>query len=302
MKNLKRKNQKRTVKLTSHERSSLKRKIIFEKLTPRGLVRAYILLKADQNQIKPLSNSAIAKDLLCSKQTVINVKKNFSRLGIKCIEYEQLEKKRKIKEDFHKHVCALASGSPPEGFKRWTLNLIVIHIEKLTGRKVSMYLITSIMKKENISLSNKKRNPRKSIHADIVKLTPEEKEWLKNKITSGKLAERNLKRAYILLKTDRNQNNPLDDISIARDLSCNLLTITNTKEKYAILGIQCIENKKPIKKYDDEFRVKLVELASRSPPEGYKRWTAKLLHKHILTLTGGRTCSISQIRLMLKKH
>lgn len=51
-----------------------------------------------------------------------------------------------------------------------------------------------------------------------ITLTQEEREFLINKTSSGDWSARKIKRAQVLLKTDKNQKKPLEDSEVAQEL------------------------------------------------------------------------------------
>lgn len=96
-----------------------------------------------------------------------------------------------LDSDLCTRIIAIVSSSPPEEHKRWTLSLIVDHIFLQTGTRCTIHSINSTLKSTNIKnlISEKPQ----------VKLTSQERQVLKDKLSSGNLTIHQLRDAQILL-------------------------------------------------------------------------------------------------------
>ena len=142
----------------------------------------------------------------------------------------------------------------------------------------------------------------------IVKLTKTERSQLKELISSGGASARQIRRAYILLKSDSSVGGPkwkYQAICEAYDIS--QLTVYNVRKKYIEGGLEgAILRKKPDRVYerrlDDEGEAHLIALACSEPPYGYKRWSLRLLKDRIIRLEIVENISHETIRQTLKKQ
>ena len=141
----------------------------------------------------------------------------------------------------------------------------------------------------------------------IVKLTETERTQLKELISSGEASARQIRRAYILLKSDSSEGGPkwkYQTICEAYDVS--QLTVYNVRKKYIESGLKgAILRKKPDRVYerrlDGEGEAHLIALACGEPPDGYERWSLRLLKDRIIRLEIVENISHETIRQTLKK-
>lgn len=116
------------VTLTEAERRDLQSMVSTGKSAARKLVRARILLLADQAEGGPAKMDAEIVDALgCGRATVERVRQDFVEEGLE----ETLNPKptartyvRRLDGKAEAHLVALACGAAPEGRARWTLRLL----------------------------------------------------------------------------------------------------------------------------------------------------------------------------------
>ena len=141
----------------------------------------------------------------------------------------------------------------------------------------------------------------------IVKLTETERSQLKEMITSGEASARQIRRAYILLKSDCSDEGPnwnYQAICDAYDVSS--LTVYNIRKNYVEGGLKrAILRKKPDREYkhrlDGEGEAHLIALACSEPPDGYESWSLRLLQDRMIRLEIVENISHETIRQTLKK-
>ena len=141
----------------------------------------------------------------------------------------------------------------------------------------------------------------------IVKLTPAERSQLKELISSGEASARQIRRAYILLKSDCSKEGPnwsYQAICEAYDVSS--LTVYNVRKNYVEDGLKrAIFRKKPDRVYerrlDGKGEARLVALACSAPPDGYESWSLRLLQDRLIRLEVVESISHETIRQTLKK-
>ncbi len=138
------------VTLTAEEREELRRLISRGKAAARKLMRARILLLADQSEGGPAkSDPEIAAAVVCGRATVERVRRQFVKEGL---EHTLTRKptlrtyENKIDGRTEAHLIAITCGAPPEGRARWTLRLLADrlvalgHVDSVSHETVRMTL------------------------------------------------------------------------------------------------------------------------------------------------------------------
>ena len=141
----------------------------------------------------------------------------------------------------------------------------------------------------------------------VVRLSDPERLQLKQLISSGKAPARKMRRAQILLKSERNGDGPswtYEQICEAFDVSA--VTVANTRKDYLAGGLEtALNRKKPDRAYerclDGEGEAHLIALACSEPPDGYDRWTLRLLQAKCVTLGYADHLSHETVSTTLKK-
>jgi transposase len=136
-----------------------------------------------------------------------------------------------------------------------------------------------------------------------VRLIKQERALLIEKTSSGRWPARKIKRAQVLLKADKNQDNPQQDWEIAEDLYCHRTMVTKLRERFAKEGLNCLDDKPRTgrrRKFDGDVEAHVIAIACSAPPEGHERWTLRLIANRIVALTEGG-CSHTSVGTILKK-
>ena len=123
----------------------------------------------------------------------------------------------------------------------------------------------------------------------IVELDADERARLSALISKGKAPAKAILKARILLKADRAEGGEgwLDD-RIVKALDTNLTMVSRTREKFVTEGLDAVLLRKkretpPVPAiFDGERQAKLTALACSAPPEGFARWTIRLLAEHVV--------------------
>ena len=160
------------VTLTESERQGLEKLVSSGKSAAKKLVRARVLLLANQAEGGPAKADAeIVEALGCGRTTVERVRKRFVEEGLeialqpapaKCVYQRRLDGKAEA------HLVALACGTPPEGRARWTLRLFADRLVALEFvESVSHETVRRTLKKTNLNRGSRKagacpRGPRPS--------------------------------------------------------------------------------------------------------------------------------------------
>ncbi len=137
-----------------------------------------------------------------------------------------------------------------------------------------------------------------------IRLREEERALLIQKTKSGNWSPREIKRARILLKSDKNNPDAKEDWEIAKELDCNQWTVTNLRKRFIQVGIQVIHDKPRIgrpKIIDGDVEAHVIAITCSEAPEGRERWTLRLIADKVVTLTNLESCSYGSVRNVLKK-
>ena len=141
----------------------------------------------------------------------------------------------------------------------------------------------------------------------FVTLTSEERSYLEKLVSSGSAPARKLRRARILLKSDCSEEGPNWTYkAICNAFDVNSLTVTNIRKAFAEGGLdKALNRKKPDREYehrlDGNAEAHLIALACSAAPEGYERWSLRLLQERFVRLEIVESVSHETIRSTLKK-
>lgn len=141
------------VKLTLEERTALLKLIGVGKTVANKLMRARVLLSADENdgKIKPKTDEEIATEMHICTKTVARIRQRFVEEGMEPALSRRPHanpKGRKIDGEREAHLVALCCSTPPEGRSRWTLKLLankLIELEIVDN--VSPVTVSRVLKK-----------------------------------------------------------------------------------------------------------------------------------------------------------
>jgi len=145
------------VTLTEDERQGLQSLVSAGKAAARKLVRARILLLADQAEGGPAKpDPKIADALGCGRATIERARKQFVEEGIEAALNPKPTTRiyeRRLDGKAEAHLVAIACGAPPEGRARWTLRLLA---DRMVGlgyvESVCHEAVRQTLKKMNSSL------------------------------------------------------------------------------------------------------------------------------------------------------
>ncbi len=136
----------------------------------------------------------------------------------------------------------------------------------------------------------------------LVVLSEEQRQQLEKITSSGKVRARQMKRAQILLKSDRNVNWSYEQITEAFDVSA--VTIAKIRKTFVEQGLEAaLQRKKADREYesilDGEGEAHLIALACSEPPRGRAHWSLRLLQERFVKLGYVDTISYETIRRVL---
>jgi len=141
----------------------------------------------------------------------------------------------------------------------------------------------------------------------IVTLTDEERRSLRALVSSGKGSARKLAHARILLKADSSKGAPSwNDATISEGLEVGTATVERVRKRFVEEGLEAaLGRRKPRREYkrklDGDDEAHLIALACSESPEGYARWTLRLLADRMVALEYVETLSKDTVRRVLKK-
>ncbi len=140
------------VVLTETERDELKRLIVVGTAPARKLTHARVLLKADQCPEGPgWADERIAEAVEVSQPTISRIRKQYVEEGLKAALNRRAPRReyhRKLDGEQEARLIALACGTPPEGYARWSLRLLADKVVELEiADEVSYQTVGRILKK-----------------------------------------------------------------------------------------------------------------------------------------------------------
>jgi transposase len=141
----------------------------------------------------------------------------------------------------------------------------------------------------------------------VVRLTEEERAWLRTLIGRGTAPARTLSRARILLKTNQGEGGPgWSDAAISEALEVGLSTVARVRKRYVSEGLEAtLARKAPDREYrrklDGEQEARLIALACGDPPSGRKHWTLRMLAERLVALEVVESVSYETVRQVLKQ-
>jgi len=142
----------------------------------------------------------------------------------------------------------------------------------------------------------------------VVRLTEEERERLSALIHKGKRSARLLTKARILLKADVSEaGEGWSDSAIAEALDTSIATIERTRRQLVEEGFEAVLTRKYNPKsarpriFDGAAEAKLIALTLSPAPDGFARWTLRLLEEKVVELNIVERASDNTISRTLKK-
>jgi len=142
----------------------------------------------------------------------------------------------------------------------------------------------------------------------VVKLTEEERDRLNELIRKGKRSAQLLRKARILLKADvSDAGEGWSDSAIAAALDTSIATIERTRRQLVEEGFEAVLTRKYNPKssrpriFDGAAEAKLIALTLSPAPDGFARWSLRLLEEKVVELHIVERASDNTIGRTLKK-
>src|ERR1700731_342158 len=142
----------------------------------------------------------------------------------------------------------------------------------------------------------------------VVKLNADERQRLQELIRKGASPAQRLLKARILLKADASDSGEAwSDSKIIEALDTSVSMVYRVRKQLVEEGVDAVLSRKqratppvaPI--FDGEKEARLIALACSTPPEGYARWTLRLLEEKVVELAIVDRASDNTIGRALKK-
>lgn len=141
----------------------------------------------------------------------------------------------------------------------------------------------------------------------IIELSTQDKAELIDIVTKGKSPARTILRANILLASDRRNERYMTVSEISKAYHTTPTTVQTVRTSYCEKGLEATINRKkretpPVPaKVTGEVEAHVIALACGEPPEGYSRWTLRLLADKTVELGYIESISHVTISTILKK-
>jgi hypothetical protein len=142
----------------------------------------------------------------------------------------------------------------------------------------------------------------------IVTLTQDERNLLTQLTFKGKHRSQKILNALTLLACDEgeHQHKRSKNEEISRVLNTSMRKIDRVKKRFVVDGLDvALHGKKGsrvyAKKADGDFEAHLIALSCSKPPEGFSRWTLRLLADKVVELDYIDSISYETVRRVLKK-
>lgn len=141
-----------------------------------------------------------------------------------------------------------------------------------------------------------------------VTLTQSEREELEAIISKGSHSTQKYRNAYVLLNCDQGEySDKITNAQISKIFKVSLRTIDRIKKRFVEEGFESALSRKPSsrvydRKADGDFEARLIALSCSEPPEGFSRWSLRLLADKMVELEFVDSVSHETVRGVLKKH
>jgi hypothetical protein len=142
----------------------------------------------------------------------------------------------------------------------------------------------------------------------VVRLSVEERERLEAMIRKGKSPAQRLLKARLLLKADVSEDGEgWSDSRIIEAVETSVSMVYRVRKQLVEEGLEAVLSRKApaapavARIFDGEKEARLIALACSRPPEGYARWSLRLLESKVVELGIVEAASDSTIQRVLKK-
>ena len=139
-----------------------------------------------------------------------------------------------------------------------------------------------------------------------VRLSAAQRELLAGLTSKGTIKVRAFKRAWVLLLADEaNDNQAKPDEQIAEQVNLCVATVGRVRRRFVQDGLEAALTDKPRPgappKFKGSHRAAVTALACSDPPEGYARWSLRLLADKLVELEYLESICHKSVGQILKK-
>lgn len=141
----------------------------------------------------------------------------------------------------------------------------------------------------------------------IIELSDADRKVLTDLVGKGTSPAKAILRANILLASDRNNAKHMTVAEIAAAYHTTPTTVQNVRTSYATNGLEATVKRKkratpPVPpKVTGDVEAHIIALACGKPPEGYQKWTLRLLANTCVELNYAESLSHVTVSRILKK-
>lgn len=141
----------------------------------------------------------------------------------------------------------------------------------------------------------------------LIELPDFERKILADIVTKGNASAKKILRANILLASDRNASHRMTVAEIAEVYHTTPTTVQTVRSEYSQKGLESTISRKkretpPVTpKVTGDLEAHIIALCCSKPPEGYSRWTVRLLADKCMELSYVDSINYSTICRTLKK-
>ncbi len=141
----------------------------------------------------------------------------------------------------------------------------------------------------------------------IIELSDSDRKVLQDIIKKGTSPAKAILRANILLASDQNSKQYMTVAKIAETYHTTPTTVQNVRTSYANNGLAATLSRKkratpPVApKVTGDVEAHIIALACGNPPEGYEKWTLRLLADKCVELNYAESLSHMTVARILKK-
>ena len=141
----------------------------------------------------------------------------------------------------------------------------------------------------------------------IIELSDSDRKVLQDIIKKGTSPAKAILRANILLASDQNSKQYMTVAKIAETYHTTPTTVQNVRTSYANNGLATTLSRKkrvtpPVAtKVTGDVEAHIIALACGNPPEGYEKWTLRLLADKCVELNYAESLSHMTVARILKK-
>jgi len=142
----------------------------------------------------------------------------------------------------------------------------------------------------------------------FVTLTKEERNFLTDLTSKGRHRSQKVLNALILMACDEGEHQQIrsTNAEIAKVLNTSMRKIDRVKKRFVLDDLDvALDGKKTSRVYDrkvdGDFEAHLVALSCSKPPQGFARWSLRLLADKVVELNYIDDISYETVRRVLKK-